>query len=512
MMRKLLSFTTHSPTHSKASSISDIRRSKNRQLTIADAYEFFKRPLQRRKAFEIDAIAKLLCELIGYFRTMRKEQDFVMVKECTTYMQYEYSPPARVRPTQYLFKQGEDADRFYVILEGSVGVHILKIDPDDKAAPERVLEVAEIHKGNAFGDYALLHNERRSASIYVKENSHFLVLYKKEFLHILGKVEAYKLKEKVDFLRSLPLFQRWANKRLIKTSYAFDVRTHTRNHFLFKEGDPTDFIYIVKEGEFQLLKNYKVSKTVMMIKKIRNSPVVKHKTKQIQMSIAAKGQMLGEDDFINDQPHSNSCKCLSEEGVLLEISVKDFKKRIVNRETLRIMRESTAIRVTDREKRMQDYKAFQLSGTNSESSSPPRAAKIDYQYGSLTKPFSNLGHVRSSRDLLTLSKTFDNTTTRSLSAVRSFDVNIKETSTFEASRRAELPKTERKFSRPRVSQFERQFERHRASLNLKGSQEISLLKKIFPFVRQGMTRATGGIRLHSVQEGLVIRSQSRERS
>jgi hypothetical protein len=51
-----------------------------------------------RKFKEIDAVAKVLLEL-EYFQRMKREQDFVAVKECCTYMQYEYRAQGRVRTT-----------------------------------------------------------------------------------------------------------------------------------------------------------------------------------------------------------------------------------------------------------------------------------------------------------------------------------------------------------------------------------------------------------------------------
>jgi hypothetical protein len=66
--------------------------------TLVDTYDFFKKPISMRKFKEIDAVAKVLLEL-EYFQRMKREQDFVAVKECCTYMQYEYRAQGRVRTT-----------------------------------------------------------------------------------------------------------------------------------------------------------------------------------------------------------------------------------------------------------------------------------------------------------------------------------------------------------------------------------------------------------------------------
>lgn len=73
----------------------DVRRILNRVLSIAEVYEFFKKPVSARRYNEIDSVAKFLCDF-DYFKRLRTDHNFLAVKECTTYMLYEYSPPGRV--------------------------------------------------------------------------------------------------------------------------------------------------------------------------------------------------------------------------------------------------------------------------------------------------------------------------------------------------------------------------------------------------------------------------------
>lgn len=394
-------------------------------------------------------------------------------------------------------------------MEGQVAVHILKIDPENIEQPEKVIEVAEIGKGEAFGDYALLHNDRRGASIYVKEPSKFLVLYKQEYLHILGKVEAYKLKEKCDFLQSLPLFKRWTDRKLIKTSYAFEVRYYTRNQLLFNEGDPTDKVYIVKEGEFQLIKNCKYMKTVMFTKKIRQSPVLKAQVKQVQVAIVGRGEMIGEDDVIKEQPHASTCKCLSTTGILLEISVKHFYKRIVNRETLRIMRESTDIRLGGREKRLKHYKSLEKSPGYSETPSPiKQRQEFSFKPRHNLKAFSSQGRNKSLRSLALLDKTLEGSPLRSNRMLPVKSSLLRSDSVESLLKTIESAKETLRCNKSpiKLSRVELDTEAVRDCLNFTSDQEISSLRKIFPLIRQNFSRTNRGIKLHSVHEGLVISS------
>jgi CRP-like cAMP-binding protein len=385
-----------------------------------------------------------------------------------------------------------------VILDGHVAVHILKIDPGNLENPEQVIEVAEIKNGLAFGDYALLHNDRRGASIFVKKNSHFLVLYKPKYMEILGKAETQKLKDKLNFLQTLPLFHRWTDRKLMKNSYAFEVRYLARNHTLFSEGEPCDFVYIVKEGEFQLMKNCRYMKRLTSTRKVRQTPILKAKVKQVQVAIVGKGEMLGEDDALNEQAYSTTCKCFTTAGVILEISVKNFFKRIVNRDTLKILRESIETRVKGREDRLTHYKTLESSTEHRESPSPSEASRRFKSPSS-----SGLKSVR----ILKNDRTLDSPV--STVKLRSANRNLDESSEFvwKSFESAKDPPYGRYSQSPVLrSKAERSSDLHMRGLRF--SNDVEVLRKIFPLVRNCFSRTKGGIKLHRVQEGLVIRSQT----
>lgn len=496
MLRRQVNLDLKSQAFSSAgSTILEARRLLNRPLTIADVYEFFKKPVSSRKIVQIDVVAKYLCD-IPYFNQLRTDHNFLAVKECATYMQYEYSPPGRVSAMQYLFRQGEEADRFYVILEGQVGVQIKKVDPDNPQATPIQVEVAEIGKGKAFGDYALQQNDRRGASIFVKQNSHFLVLYKGEYLQILGKVEAYKLKDKVEFLQSLLLFQRWSVRKLSKLSYAFEVKRINRGQVLFKEGSAKESVYLVKEGEFQLLKKHR--EPILLKIKLKRFALIKNKVAEEQVAILAKGELLGED---SGETHTCTCMCVSTTGVLLEISAKTFAKRIVNRETMVILKESTKVRELEREKRKQDFLSYGTSLSDSPVPSSAKSTTASLLYRA--KVFSSIGRNSSQKNLENLDKTLEQSPLRSSKSVSSL-----------RQRNSSLLGTERKDDNSRdrsptvLTKLERRFEQRHSSLSMKQSESFKAFHKLFPLLRKEFTQMLGGVKLHSVSAGMVIRSQS----
>jgi signal transduction histidine kinase len=73
----------------------------------------------------------------------------------------------------YVFKKGDEGDAVFIITEGSVSVK----DED--------LVLSNLKEGDVFGEYALIDNKSRSASIYTEETLKILRLDRKSFTKLL---------------------------------------------------------------------------------------------------------------------------------------------------------------------------------------------------------------------------------------------------------------------------------------------------------------------------------------
>ena len=78
-----------------------------------------------------------------------------------------------------IIRQGDSWDSFYVIISGRVSVKVKK--------GGKLVKIAELGKGEFFGEMALLVNQPRTATITSEETSELLVLKKPEFDNILMK-------------------------------------------------------------------------------------------------------------------------------------------------------------------------------------------------------------------------------------------------------------------------------------------------------------------------------------
>lgn len=70
---------------------------------------------------------------------------------------------------QYIVRQGEAGDVFYMIVKGTVDVLETSVDPDTGKQRTRVL--VQMFEGHYFGELALIYGEPRNASVRATEEA-----------------------------------------------------------------------------------------------------------------------------------------------------------------------------------------------------------------------------------------------------------------------------------------------------------------------------------------------------
>ena len=132
---------------------------------------------------------------------------------------------------------------------------ILKIDnetPKSEEQEDPFIVVGSKRKGESFGEYALISNRPRLATIRCVRDTFFAVLDKLSYQRVFARLEEIALNEKIDFLKAIPCFSHWARHALAKLTFYLLERKYIRHHAVFKEGQPSEYVYMVLEGEFEV--------------------------------------------------------------------------------------------------------------------------------------------------------------------------------------------------------------------------------------------------------------------
>ncbi|BAO75496.1 cyclic nucleotide-binding domain-containing protein [Winogradskyella sp. PG-2] len=80
-----------------------------------------------------------------------------------------------------IFKKGDEGDSMYVIVEGSVKIH------------ENNYIFSTMQKGECFGEYALIDDEKRSAAVSTLERSTLLKIERDSFLKVIANDSGFSL-------------------------------------------------------------------------------------------------------------------------------------------------------------------------------------------------------------------------------------------------------------------------------------------------------------------------------
>lgn len=106
--------------------------------------------------------------------------------------------------------------------------------------------------------------------VVAKENTHFLALMKENFQKLKGffftnngklafytiLIDEYKvrlLNEKLEFLKSFPMFAKWSTNNLKVLLGSCEIKTFPYASVVFRENDPANCIYLIKNGEIEVI-------------------------------------------------------------------------------------------------------------------------------------------------------------------------------------------------------------------------------------------------------------------
>ena len=128
-------------------------------------------------------------------------------KELARVLHYESFEKGRV-----VIRQGDIGFNFYFILSGSVLVEMQ--EKDQRTGRKLNMIVGELSSGAAFGELALLHDDRRRATIVCKEFSEFLKVDKPDFDEVLKKNYEREWTERMEYFKTHPLFDGWTPANL----------------------------------------------------------------------------------------------------------------------------------------------------------------------------------------------------------------------------------------------------------------------------------------------------------
>lgn len=111
--------------------------------------------------------------------------------------------------------------------------------------------------GMYFGDLALLTSKPRAGTVVTLSDCYFAIIDKNTYSKLLKKEESEKMAKNVKFLKQIPYMRNWTYKEVVSFFEFFknkEIKIAQRNKIICKEGDSSEKLIIVVQGEVEVVK------------------------------------------------------------------------------------------------------------------------------------------------------------------------------------------------------------------------------------------------------------------
>ncbi|POM74052.1 CGMP-dependent protein Kinase [Phytophthora palmivora] len=151
----------------------------------------------------------------------------------------------------YIIRQGEDGNTFYIIVEGTV-----RCTSRTGSSDEAEKELMTLQRGNYFGEMALVLNEPRQANCIAVGPVDCYVMDRSEFTKLLGPLRSLIDRQmRIRVLRSVPLLSSLTDDELDILAHALNVVSFEDKSTIIKEGDSADTFYMISDGKVSVRKS-----------------------------------------------------------------------------------------------------------------------------------------------------------------------------------------------------------------------------------------------------------------
>ncbi|XP_044735985.1 cAMP-dependent protein kinase type II regulatory subunit [Chrysoperla carnea] len=185
-----------------------------------------------------------------------------------------------VEAGDYIIKQGDDGDNFYVIESGRFDVFVTTESGETK-------QIHTYQDNGSFGELALLYNMPRAATIRASSNGRLWAMDRQTFRRILLKSAFKKRKMYESLIDSVPMLKSLQSYERMNLADALIPRTYTAGQQIIKQGDSADGMYFVEDGQVRIT-------------------IIRENGQEVEISKIGKGGYFGELALVTHKPRAAS--------------------------------------------------------------------------------------------------------------------------------------------------------------------------------------------------------------
>ncbi|XP_062542798.1 cAMP-dependent protein kinase type II regulatory subunit isoform X1 [Armigeres subalbatus] len=182
----------------------------------------------------------------------------------------------KVKAKDYIIKQGDDGDNFYVI---ESGIYKAYVGEDQK-------HIHTYDNSGSFGELALLYNMPRAATIQAETDGQLWAMDRQTFRRILLKSAFRKRKMYEALLDAVPMLKTLQSYERMNLADALIPKTFAKGERIIKQGDAADGMYFIEDGKVSIR--------------------IQQDAGEVEISNLEKGQYFGELALVTHRPRAAS--------------------------------------------------------------------------------------------------------------------------------------------------------------------------------------------------------------
>ena len=293
------------------------------EISLEHLIDLIKIPHLKRTKNDSKQIQNYLCQNIEYFKKLTQDPDGnEKIPKLITALNYE-----SFEKNQHIIHFGDIGDKFYILLSGTVNIYkpspmnknmtlkeyvdylvrirdlernlikfervqnynsnidrvrLLLINYNSSKLPysnkklplviEEERFIVKLGPGTSFGEMALIKNETRNANIVANEKCELLSIDRVDYRKIIKDLEEQRVNSQLkDFKLHYPFFQEWPANRCFRLVSSFATDNYIRGDYVYKQNSLSNYIYIIKSGEFEVTSDINFSWYEKFIEYIHDS-------------------------------------------------------------------------------------------------------------------------------------------------------------------------------------------------------------------------------------------------
>ncbi|CAK65259.1 unnamed protein product (macronuclear) [Paramecium tetraurelia] len=316
-----------------------------------------KKPFEKRSEDDLYPIERMVRKIEFFQKYFADQNDL----NFSYYFEHEYA----IQNTA-IINIDSVGDKFYVILQGQVGIYVKPNVVEDKASSTKLLEMVKLRfrqavnnnkfkdyqinkiqsqqsdlalikillPGQSFGEMSLIHNRPREFTAVALQPCHFAMIRRQYFKDVVRIGQEKSSVKEMGFFANLEIFEGWNVNSIYQIYKMLEQRSYRMGDVVYLSGESVNKIYLIKEGAVDLQQVFIEEKEELEIRSV--SPYMKQRGKSLHRKIAtlSNHQFLGLDDVHSqEQKHRFSCVSSSSDTVLFIIPVELYMRKIYTQTT-----------------------------------------------------------------------------------------------------------------------------------------------------------------------------------